>query len=494
MRRFGDADSERVRAKARSLIDEYHLPGLSVGVVQGGDLVYAEGLGHADIESGRPQDPALRQCIGSITKTMTGLCVMALAEEGRLSLDDRVVELLPDVALPGHAGTLTVRHLLSHTGGIGEAPTVADLRDLETATSSPERDRTRAPACFPAGITVEVQPGTKFAYANHGFALLGELLMRLEGVDSVDDVFRRRIFGPLGMNNSDCRDEPHPGLSTGYHRPPDEDTKELLARVGRAPADESAVDGHNIRGRYAYFKGEPRLAQGGVQSTIYDMARYAAALLRRGGGIVRPETFDAMLTPHWQPDARLAGLGLTFFLERRFGRQTFGHGGSVSGGWNTRMTIVLEEDLALLVHANVTFDKIEEVDGRLLQAMLDAPARSVRELPLDPGLRASAPGVYEAPTPGPLTNLRIITTTGRVQVTEEDGGLVFRARRGRWKHGARLLPCDPNDPSFLVLDADDVEPHHVALVRHSDGRVSGLRLVALAARDMVRNDSIARWA
>ena len=126
---FRQADADRIRSVTTRLVEEHHLPGVSVGVVIGDDLVFAEGFGYADIESGRRQDPALRQRIGSITKTMVGMCTMALVDEGRLSLDDRVVELLPDITFHGPAETLAVRHLVTHTGGIGEAPTMASITD-----------------------------------------------------------------------------------------------------------------------------------------------------------------------------------------------------------------------------------------------------------------------------------------------------------------------------------------------------------------------------
>jgi CubicO group peptidase (beta-lactamase class C family) len=369
-----------------------------------------------------------------------------------------------------------------------------DLRRFEEMLWSDEHADLRVPASYAAGITIEAVPGTTWAYANNGFALLGEILMRTEDLDTVDAVLRKRIFAPLGMTNTDALDHPHADLSTGYHRAPDDDMRELYARIGRVLPDEETVDGHNIRGKYQYERAEDIRAAGAVQSTIPDMAKYTSALLRRGGGIVRPETFHAMLAPQWQPDARMPAIGLTFFLKARFGRQTFGHGGGVTGGWNTMLTVVTEDDLALLLHVNLTFDKLEEVEGRLLQAALDAPPRSLPELPTDPALLAAAPGVYEAPAPGPLTNFRVVTTFGRMQITDEAGALVFRTRRGRWKQGARMLPCDPGDPTFFLLDSGDVEPQHVALLRDGDGHVTGIRVAALAARDMVRNDAIARWA
>jgi CubicO group peptidase (beta-lactamase class C family) len=94
-------DAERIREAARAVVAEHHLPGLAVGVVHGENLVYAEGFGFADIGARRPFRPESRQRIGSLTKTMVGLCVMALAEEGRLSLEDRVADLLPELVLHG---------------------------------------------------------------------------------------------------------------------------------------------------------------------------------------------------------------------------------------------------------------------------------------------------------------------------------------------------------------------------------------------------------
>lgn len=109
------------------------------------------------------------------------------------------------------------------------------------------------------------------------------------------------------MANSDLLDRPHPDLTTGYHHAPNEDARELAARGGREAPEEPTVDGHNIRGAYQYVRGGG--AAGAVQSTVPDMAHYASALLRRGAGIVRPETFDAMVAPQWCPNDRLESWG-----------------------------------------------------------------------------------------------------------------------------------------------------------------------------------------
>jgi CubicO group peptidase (beta-lactamase class C family) len=412
---------------------------------------------------------------------------MALVDEGRLSLDDLVVQRLPDVAFHGPGDSLTVRHLLTHTGGIGEAPTEDDLANVEASLWSDTDAVPSVPEAYSKGISIEVPPGTKWAYANHGFVLLGEIIARAEGAP-IEEVLRRHVFEPLGMSDTDCLDRPHRALTTGYHRAPDPDQRELLRRAGRGVPEEEAVDGHNIRGRFQYVKGR---AAGAVQSTIPDMARYASALLRRGAGIVRPETFDAMVAPQWCPDERLQSIGLTFFRMPLFGRRSFGHGGGVMGGWRTMLTVLPDESLAVLVHFNSFFDTLYQVEGRILQAVLDAPDQAFPSIAIDPGILGSAPGIYEA-TPGHLTNFRTITATGRIQISAESGGLTLHARRGPWKGGVRMLPAGPADPAFFGLDTEEPEPPHITLVLDGEGQVAGLRFDRLV--HMVRNDSLAPWA
>src|SRR5439155_14795028 len=127
---FGPVDEARVRDAAAEVIERHQVPGIAIGVVRADNLVFCEGFGHAEIESARPMEPQMRQRIASITKTMIGLCAMALVDEGKLALDSPLVDLLPDVRFDGPASSVTLWHLLTHTSGIGEAPTLQRLRDV----------------------------------------------------------------------------------------------------------------------------------------------------------------------------------------------------------------------------------------------------------------------------------------------------------------------------------------------------------------------------
>ena len=191
MAAFTSADIDRVRATAAALVDEYNVPGMSIGVVSGNELVYSQGFGYADIETGRPQAPELRQRIGSITKTMVGLCALALVDEGKLSLDERVVDRLPEIRFNGPGETLLVRHLMTHTNGIGEAPTMNDYGDALGKLWSNSPTPTPVNQMYPDGIDIEAPPDTKWAYANHAFCLLGEIVARIEG-RRIEEVLARR--------------------------------------------------------------------------------------------------------------------------------------------------------------------------------------------------------------------------------------------------------------------------------------------------------------
>jgi len=187
---FTAADADRVRNAVSAAVEDLRMPGVGVGVVAGQDLVFAEGFGFADIESGRKQDPHLRQRIGSITKTMVGLSTMALVDEGRLKLTDRLADLVPEVTLHGDGAGVTVRHLLTHTSGIGEVAMPDEMRKAEASLWSDQPDKDVL-GLFPNGITIDVPPGSKWSYANLAYAL-----KRPDLRDAVLALCREMLDGP----------------------------------------------------------------------------------------------------------------------------------------------------------------------------------------------------------------------------------------------------------------------------------------------------------
>jgi hypothetical protein len=296
-----------------------------------------------------------------------------------------------------------------------------------------------------------------------------------------------RIFDPLGMKDTDCYDRPHPDLSTGYHRVNSIDELDLLDIIGEDPPVQKTVDGYNIRGRYVYVK--PRAA-GAVESTIADMALYSSAVLSGGGGIVKPETLELMLSPQWRPDPRLSNMGITFSRGVRFGHQVYSHGGGIAGGWNTQFIIIPDLDLGLLLHINLWSDLTEMITSRVLKAVLNATHPIYKDIKPDPDMLLRAPGVYE-PVPGHLTNHRTTTNYGRIQITVKDGDLYIRSRRGAWREGLKLIQRESNDPTFYTIGTDQIERPGLLFVGDNKGEISEIHFDRLT--HMIRNEVLNPW-
>jgi hypothetical protein len=212
-----------------------------------------------------------------------------------------------------------------------------------------------------------------------------------------------------------------------------------------------------------------------VQSTVPDMARYAAALLDRGRGIVRPETFDLMTAPQYCADESLVSWGLAFSRAPKYGVRTFGHGGAFFGGWNSNLTVMPERGMAVIQHMNVILDSPAPLFNTIIRAALGAPEPALTGEPIPQRLLDDAPGVYEC-TPGRLTNFRPATRIGRVRIERAGGHLVLTSRRGAWKHGARIdVPC-AESPAFCFLPVADAEPARLVFTRDAAGRIDGFWL------------------
>jgi CubicO group peptidase (beta-lactamase class C family) len=170
----------------RAELARQRVPGLSVAVLRGDSIVLARGYGYANVEHHVPATDSTVYEVGSVSKQFTAAAVVMLAEQGRLSLDDPIVRLLPE----GSAvwPRVTIRHLLTHTSGIPQ-DTMPDWRRDYT-----EDELVRSAAAQP----LDFEPGDRESYSSIGYALLGIIIHRVTGVFWGDFV-RDHIFRPLGM-------------------------------------------------------------------------------------------------------------------------------------------------------------------------------------------------------------------------------------------------------------------------------------------------------
>ena len=254
---------------------EYGVPGVAFGLIQGGELVHVQGFGTAEFGTDAPITADTGFNVGSVTKSVTAFAVMRAVEQGLFGLDDSVFDHVTRWKLPrsnSDAAGVTVARLLSHTAGIyGDG-----LNDWKPTDRLPSIERELSGMAGARPVKLRWEPGTRWAYANGGYALLQLLLIEKSG-GSFEQYVQREVLEPLGMTRS------------SYLLPP-----ELVAR---------SATPHHPRDEPTYFVHRTVTSTGGLHTTLNDLSRFALALVDRGpefprgGGVLKPETVVHMLEP-----------------------------------------------------------------------------------------------------------------------------------------------------------------------------------------------------
>ena len=438
--------------------------GLALGVVRDGQLEFFESHGLADIVTGTPITRGTVFRIGSITKLFTAIAVMQLVEQGLVDLDAPVNDYLRAYSLiPAEDGwrPATLRHLLTHTAGIPDVRHTTDLLHASLTASGGRPPHlsvefgTRLPSLaqyYRDGLRVVVEPGSAFAYSNHGYATLGQIVEDVTAIP-LDRCFRERIFDPLGMADSDLvrSDRIASRLATGYA---------FGSHGAKAVADRDWIGA----------------AAGGVYSTTGDMARFVAALLGGGanehGHVLQPATLATMFAPHYQPDARLPGMGLGFFRADAAGHRLVLHDG-ILPGFNSELLLAPDVGIGVIALTNGSsgaFGWLSIELGRLLGELLGVPEDAVRsDIPHHPGMWAELCGRYLFPAR--IADLRQrLMLGGGAEVFVRGGRLMVRLLTPvpTLYRGLPLHPDDPTDPYVFRLD---LSPFGVPPVRAAFGRV-----------------------
>ena len=474
-------DELAMSTRVGAVLNRWPTAGLAVGVVRDGSLAWFHGHGVADIASGTTVDPDTVFRIASISKTLTAIAVMQLSEQGLVDLDAPANDYLRGYSLvPAEAGfrPATLRHLLTHTAGVRAVRSPPDL--LRPALGWGARVGRPAPSLaeyYRGGLRVDVEPGTKWAYCNHGFATLGQIVEDVSGLP-LERYLRERVFAPLGMESSDLvrSERVRPRLATGY---------ELRSGGLTAVADrEMAIAG-----------------AGSVYSTTRDMARYVSALLGGGanehGSVVRPETLARMFEPHYQPDPRIPGMGLGFFRDESGGHQTVGHDG-IWNGFRSDMVVAPDAGIGVLAFANTGwFDPRGApvpVADALLRHLLDLPDDTPDpDVPGHPEIWSDLCGWYSF-GPGVLTDPQPRMLGAGVEVVVRREQLTIRGQTPipAVRRGLRLHP-DRDDPYAFRIDLSGFGSgtSRVVFSHKPDGEVTALHLgvmpMSLQKRPDIRN-------
>jgi len=217
----------RLQARLDELIAAHRVPGAAFGVLHGDDVV-AVASGVVNMNTAIETTPDTLFQIGSITKVWTATLVMMLVDEGVLDLDQPVVTYLPEfkVADPDVTTTVTLRHLLSHSSGIGGD------HILETGRGDDNLER-YVETC--AALGQEHELGETMSYCNTGFSVLGRVIEKVTG-KTWDRVLNERIITPLGLTHTNTLPEEALLFRTAAGHVPVPDSKDMqLAPVWVLP-------------------------------------------------------------------------------------------------------------------------------------------------------------------------------------------------------------------------------------------------------------------
>lgn len=409
-------DTARMSAivKARSANDGFMG---SVLVAKNGTVLFAESAGWANLEWKIAHTPATKFRIGSVTKQFTAASILLLAERGKLSIDDPLGKFLPSA--PETWKAVTLRQLLSHTGGI---PSFTEHPDYRTIMLRPETPaQTMA---LVASKPLEFTPGERYHYSNTGYTLLGWIIEIVSG-QSYETFLRENIFQPLGMNDSgyDSNTAVIPQRAAGYVPGP------------KGPANAPYIDMHVPHGA------------GAIYSTPADLLRWTQALF--GGKVLSAASLEQMTTPVKNNYA----FGLD--VSTTNGRKVISHGGGIEG-FNAQLNYYPESQVTVVALANLNGPAASELAPELAALALGETVTlkaERKEIALPVAVLQNYVGVYQL-NPGVTNTIRLADGQLTTQLT-----------------GQRQLPIFPESEKVFFLKVVNAQ---VEFVTDGQGRVTEL--------------------
>jgi serine beta-lactamase-like protein LACTB len=343
---------EHDRQIVRAALVAQNLPGLSVAVGTGGEIVWAEGFGWADLEKRVPVAPLTRFRIGGVSLPLTSAAVGLLLEKGRLHLDAEIqtyVSAFPDKAWP-----VTVRQLMGHEAGLRKDAGDEEPLDHCERTIDGLRRFAQYPLVF--------EPGTRYRYSPYG-GILMSAAVEAAANEPFYAFMRTHIFKPLGMADTtpDSATDPIPDRATFYYPKFAGDP-----RYGPEPARE---------GDYSCFAGG-----GAFLSTPSDLVRFGMAI--NSGKLLQPATVKLLQTSQRLASGEETGYGLGWDLEKvsLAGESTtmVGHDGEYVIGGSTSLMTFPERGLVVAVTTNTSFADMSSLALKIAQAFAEqgrSPAR-----------------------------------------------------------------------------------------------------------------------
>ncbi len=345
-----------------------HTAAVSLAVARDGNLLYAKGYGDADPALHVAAEPQTIYAIGSVTKQFTAALVMQLVEQGRVKLDAKLADYLPDAP---HAREITVRYLLDQRSGLPDYlgdPFV--LRYVYRQDVTPDQL-----VALVASQRLQFTPGSKWAYSNTNYVLLGMLIEKVAGAP-YDELLKLNILRPQQLTSTTPSIPPaSPAVAIGMSWNEDKHARESVPR----------------------WSSQVAYAAGTMNSNVLDLTAWDTAFF--GGRVVSAASVREMTTAPILADGRSDGYGFGWILGKVYGRNEVWHNGGIPG-FAARNAYFPAERVSVVVLANdINFDATLIVREALAAAV---------------DMSAAERAAYDHPAPAPGEDARI-TALARAQ-------------------------------------------------------------------------------
>jgi serine beta-lactamase-like protein LACTB, mitochondrial len=335
---------EEGRRIVRAALSEGNVPGLSVAVGVGDEIVWAEGFGWANLEHHQPMTPATTFRIGTASMVMTSVAVGLLRDEGRLSLDELVQTHVPE--FPQKQWPVTLRPLMAHTSGVPN-----DSGD-EGPLFGVHCDRPIDALPHFADRELLFEPGARFRTSSYGWILVSAAVENAAN-QPFARFMRTRIFEPLGMRDTEADFTAESSLNATTPYFPRFAADPRYGADLMRPLDYSCYAGASA-----------------ILSTPSDVARFGLAV--NGGALLRPETLRALQTSQRLSSGDDTGYGLGWDLETVTlnGQSTrwIGHNGHLLGGMNATLMTFPGHALSIAVLSNISYAKTDALALKIAEA------------------------------------------------------------------------------------------------------------------------------
>jgi len=323
------SQSENIDVYIKQEMTKYQIPGLALAVAKDGKILKLKGYGLSSVEFDLPANENTVFQLYSVSKIFAGVAMMKLVEDGKLSLETPVTEILEN--LPGTWKAIRIRHLLTHTSGLPEAsanPRLASLPEDKRKTLTAEDV-----VGFVAELPLKFQPGEKFSYGQSSYIVLGMIVKKVVGA-SYADFLTERVFNPLTMASTKFGGSEiiiRRRSSTAYNR----ETGELRT--------------------WMYPFGIKDYPGAGLNSSAVDLMKFLTAI--DAGRVLKQESLQALWSPVKLNNGTEKGYGLGWTVEEHKGMKVVGH----EGGGSIWVAHFPKEHLSVVVLCNLNGARADEI-------------------------------------------------------------------------------------------------------------------------------------